>query len=145
MKTKTALMLLAMSFLAAATAYAHAAMDRFWGEVPVDMLITGDVLVVKTLTVPEGVTLTIAPGTIVRFEKSEGGNNRIVVKGKLVAAGMSRDPIRFIPKSKDSGPWYGIEFIGEGRGTLVHCVVEGASHGVVDPGGHASLKDVTKR
>jgi len=122
--------------------FAHSAMDRFWGEVPVDMLISGDVLVVKTLTVPEGVTLTIDKGTVVRFEGSKDGINRIVVSGRLIAVGTSERPIMFIPKSPGSGPWYGIEFRG-GTGRLEHCVFEGAAKGIRDPAGKAAVKDVS--
>jgi len=123
--------------------FAHSAMNRFWGEVPVDMLLSGDVLVVKTLTVPEGVTLTIEPGTTVRFEGTKGGVNRILVRGMLVAAGTAGKPIRFVPKSKESGPWYGIEFQGSGRGRLERCVLEGASAGIKDPSKKAVAKDVS--
>ncbi|MGA2192811.1 MAG: hypothetical protein ABSG42_05460, partial [Nitrospirota bacterium] len=112
-----------------AAAYGHNAMNRFWGEAPVDMLLSGDVLIVKTLTVPEGVKLTIDPGTVVRFEGSDGGTNRIVVRGELSAAGTKEKPITFMPKAKGSGPWYGIEFQGAGRGSLSHCVIQGASAG----------------
>jgi hypothetical protein len=122
-------------------AFSHSAMDRFLGEVPVDMQLSGDVLVVRTLVVPEGVTLTISPGTVVRFEKSADGGNRIAVEGRLVAVGTREKPIRFIPKDKGSGPWYGVEFRAGGRGRMEHCVLEGASAGVKDPGGRAALRE----
>jgi hypothetical protein len=122
-------------------AFAHGAMDRFWGEVPVDMLLSGDVLIVKPLIVPEGVTLTIDPGTVVRFEKFSGGN-RIVVKGKLVAVGTKDKLIKFIPKDKGSGPWYGIEFVDSGRGRIERCLIQGATDGIRDPRKGATTKDV---
>jgi hypothetical protein len=121
--------------------FSHSAMNRFWGEVPVDMLLSGDVLVVKTLVVPEGVTLSIEPGTVVRFERSPGGGNRIVVEGRLVAVGTGEKPIRFIPKDKGSGPWYGVEFRVGGGGRIEHCVFEGASAGVMDPDRKAIVRD----
>jgi hypothetical protein len=121
-------------------AFAHGAMDRFWGEVPVDMLLSGDVLIVKPLIVPEGVTLTIDPGTVVRFEKFPGGN-RIVVKGQFVAVGAKDKLIKFIPRDKGSGPWYGIEFTG-GHGRLERCIIQGASAGIKDPMKGAVTKDV---
>jgi hypothetical protein len=137
------LSLIAALCLFPAAALAHSGMNRYWGEVPVDMLLSGDVLVVKTLTVPEGVTLTIEPGTVVRFESAKDGGNKIVVKGRLVAVGLPGSPIRFIPKGTDSGPWSGIEFQGKGEGRLERCHIEGASKGVVDPGKRAVVKDVT--
>ena len=128
-----------------AVAFAHSPINRFWGEVPVDMLLTGDVLVVKPLIVPEGVTLTIDPGTIVRFEKSAKADNGIVVRGTLVAAGTREKPIRFIPKDAASGPWRGIEFQGAGRGRVEYCSFEKASGAIMDPGKKAEVKGVSFR
>ncbi len=127
----------------AVAAFAHSPMNRFWGEVPVDMLLTGDVLIVKPLIVPEGVTLTIDPGTVVRFEKSAKADNGIVVKGALVAVGSREKPIRFIPKDAAAGPWRGIEFHGAGRGRIEFCSFENASGRITDPGKRATIKAVT--
>ena len=99
-------------------AFAHNAMNKFWGEVPVDMLLTGDVLIVKPLIVPEGVTLTIDPGTVVRFEKTAKGDNRIVVRGRLVAVGSKDKVIRFVPKDSSNWQWHGIDFEGSGTGRI---------------------------
>jgi len=126
-------------------AFGHSAMNRFWGEVPVDMLLTGDVLIVKPLVVPEDVTLTIEPGTVVRFEKSKGGTNGIVVKGNLVASGTKEKPIRFIPKDATSGPWYGIEFKETAKGRVERCEFTGATAGIKDTAKRAVVKDVTFR
>ena len=127
----------------AVAAFAHSPMNRFWGEVPVDMLLTGDVLIVKPLIVPEGVTLTIDPGTVVRFEKSAKADNGIVVKGALVAVGSREKPIRFIPKDAAAGAWRGIEFRGAGRGRIEFCSFERASGRIIDPGKRAAVKAVT--
>ncbi len=126
-------------------AFAHSAMDRFWGEVPVDMQISGDVLVTKTLVVPEDVTLTIEPGTVVRFEGSKDGDNRILVKGRLYAAGTKDKPIRFVPKDADGRPWFGLEFAPGAKGGLSHCVVEGSTDGVANKGADVELEDVEVR
>ena len=139
---KIFLLIISFSFISAA-AFAHSAMNRFWGEVPVDMLLTGDVLIVKPLVVPEGVTLTIDLGTIVRFEKSAKADNGIVVKGALVAVGTREKPIRFIPKDAAAGPWRGIEFHGAGRGRIEFCSFENASDRITDPGKRATIKAVT--
>jgi len=129
--------------LASGHASAHSAMNRFWGEVPVDMTLTGDVLIVKPLIVPEGVTLTFEPGTVVRFEKSKDGANRIVVRGRLTAVGAKGSPIRFIPKDGESGPWQGVVFEGAGRGKMEHCVLTGSTAGVKAPKGAVEVVDVT--
>jgi hypothetical protein len=142
---KKFLLFLILVFGFSAAASGHSAMDRFWGELPVDMLLTGDVLVVKPLIVPEDVTLTIGPGTVVRFEKNKDGGNRIIVRGELIARGSREKPIRFVPKDNDSGPWYGVEFQGAGHGRLEHCVVVGASAGIKDPGKKAAIREVVFR
>lgn len=131
--------------LAPLHAFAHSAMDRFWGEVPVDMRVSGDVLITKTLVVPEDVTLTIEPGTIVRFEGSKSGGNRILVKGRLAASGTGDRPIKFVPRDSGSGPWFGIEFAPGATGGLAHCVVEGSTDGVVFEGPGVTVEDVEVR
>lgn len=141
---KVGLALLLTLFLSG-VAFAHTAMNKFWGEVPVDMLLTGDVLIVKPLIVPEGVTLTIDPGTVVRFERSAKGDNRITVRGRLVAAGAKGNVIKFIPKDNSSGPWRGIDFESGGTGRIENCIFEKASKGVTDPGRKVQLKDVSFR
>jgi len=132
-------------FAIPAAAFAHSAMDRFWGEVPVDMTISGDVLVTRPLTVPQDVTLTIEPGTVVRFEGSKNGDNRIVVEGRLVASGTAHEPVRFVPKDDKSGLWYGIEFRPGATGMLEHCVVEGSVNGVKSAGPGVGISDVEVR
>ena len=126
-------------------AFAHTAMNKFWGEVPVDMLLSGDVLIVKPLIVPEGVTLTIDPGTVVRFEKTAKGDNRIVVRGRLFAVGARGNVIKFMPKDGSSGLWHGVDFEGSGTGRIENCIFEKASKGITDPGRKAQLKDVSFR
>ncbi len=136
-------MVFAFVLIFSGIAYAHTAMNRFWGEVPVDMLLSGDVLIVKPLIVPEGVTLTIDPGTVVRFERSSKGDNRITVRGRLVAAGTKDKVIRFVPKDASSGRWQGIEFEGSGTGRIENCAFEKASRGITDPGRKARVKSVS--
>ncbi len=140
---KVVILVLVLGF--SGVAFAHNALNRFWGEVPVDMLLTGDVLIMKPLIVPEGVTLTIDPGTVVRFERTPAADNRITVRGRLVAAGAKGKAIRFIPKDGSSGPWRGIDFEGGGTGRIENCVFEKASKGITDPGRKAVVKDVSFR
>ena len=119
-------------------ALAHSPMNRFWGEVPVDMDLSGDILIVKTLTVPKDVTLTIEPGTIVRFEPT--ATNSIVVSGKLIAVGTKDRPIQFVPKD-GKGFWRGIEFTPGGRGNMGNCVFLHARDKIIGETGKVVLKD----
>ncbi len=132
-----ALSLLVLCF--SVPALAHSPMNRFWGEVPVDMDLSGDILIVKTLTVPKDVTLTIEPGTIVRFEPS--AKNSIVVSGNLVAVGTKDRPIQFIPKD-GKGFWRGIEFAPGGNGRIEDCVFEHARERITGKAGKVVLKNV---
>ncbi len=122
-----------------APASAHSPMNRFWGEVPVDMDLSGDILIVKTLTVPKGVTLTIEPGTIVRFEPS--ASNSIVVSGKLIAVGTKDRPIQFIPKD-GKGFWRGIEFTQGGKGIIEDCEFLHARGKIIGAGEEVFLRDL---
>ena len=134
-----------MILIASAPAvWAHSALNRFWGEVPVDMMISGDVLVVKPLIVPVGVTLTIDKGTTVRFEKSAAGDNRIVVKGGLIVVGDKAAPVRFIPK-EPGGKWQGIIFEAGSRGLMQNALIEGSIKGIVAPPKGVLKKDVEVR
>jgi len=142
---KVIVLALVLTLCFSGVALAHTAMNKFWGEVPVDMLLTGDVLIVKQLVVPEGVTLTIDPGTVVRFEKTARGDNRITVRGRLVAAGAKGKAIKFVPKDSSSGSWHGIDFEGSGTGRIENCIFEKASKGITDPGRKVQLKDVSFR
>jgi parallel beta-helix repeat protein len=63
------------------------------------------VTVSSEVTIPNGVTLTIAPGTRVLFQ----GNYRLVVCGRLLAMGTVLDSIVFTPADTAAG-WHGIRF-----------------------------------
>jgi len=139
------LLIASFAALLPALALAHSAMDRFWGEVPVDMQISGDVLVTKELVVPPDVTLTVEAGTIVRFERSKGAVNRILVRGGLIAAGTADKPIKFMPKDGSSGKWQGVIFEKGATGRMEHCIVEGATSGVVSSGNEVNMSEVEVR
>jgi RHS repeat-associated protein len=92
--------------------------------------VTGDVIV------PSGVTLTIEPGTVIKFDAGKG----IIVQagGKLIADGTVAQPIWFTSVKDDSvggdtnndgsvttpvaGDWHGLSF-GGGLGSLKHIIV----------------------
>lgn len=57
-------------------------------------------IVTKTLAVPEGVTLTIMPGTILRFKEKVGLN---FARNTLICKGTPEHPIVFMPSELSSG------------------------------------------
>jgi hypothetical protein len=85
----------------------------------------------STLTIPEGITLTVEPGVTV-LGQSYGG---IVVEGKIVAIGTPTNPITFT-SSTDSAPgeWPGF-FFWDGAGQFEHVVIRYGGENVSDPVG----------
>lgn len=61
--------------------------------------------VTGTITIPEGITLTIEPGTVLFFYSSAG----ITVHGQILADGSEQDHIAMIPKPGNSR-WQGLRF-----------------------------------
>jgi tetratricopeptide (TPR) repeat protein len=76
------------------------------------------------LTVAEGATLTIEPGTKVL---SAGGG--LVVAGRLIAKGAPGSPIVFAPQKTDAA-WPGIVLSGKARSVLALCTVRKAIVGI---------------
>lgn len=63
--------------------------------------------VVGGAIVPEGVTLTILPGTTVFFDP----NTTLTILGRLLAIGSFYEPIRFTRTPGCGGTWSGIQFV----------------------------------
>lgn len=72
-------------------------------DITTDTLWSGDVLVTESVTVLDGVTLTIAPGTTV----SLAGDVILRVEGNIFADGTDTSPILFtrIGHHSGSGRW----------------------------------------
>lgn len=96
----------------------------------------GEVRIRGSVVVPRGVTLTIAPGTVVRFEKidvdGDGiGDSELYVEGNLVAEGTPARPILFTSaeKTPSARDWKYL-FVNLSRKTiLTRCVSEYAFSG----------------
>jgi len=102
------------------------------GAITHDTTWKGRVLVAGDVLVPEGVTLTVAPGTDVIFMSSESSKiepvflsmqTEIMVRGRLVAEGEKGKEITFGPapeeingKSQERGDWGGVIFDGPESG-----------------------------
>jgi hypothetical protein len=97
----------------------------------------GEVRIRGSVVVPRGVTLTIEPGTVVRFEKidvdGDGiGDSELYVEGNLVAEGAPGRPIMFTSASAtpSASDWKYL-FVNLSRKTvLTRCVSEYAFSGV---------------
>ncbi|MFV9506276.1 MAG: carboxypeptidase regulatory-like domain-containing protein [Oscillochloridaceae bacterium umkhey_bin13] len=81
--------------------------DTTWSseECPAGYQITGNVLV------PKGITLTIRPGTLIKFN----ANPILEIRGQLVARGTATQPISFTANTTNPAPgaWRGIVFLSE--------------------------------
>jgi parallel beta-helix repeat protein len=91
------------------------------------------------LTIAEGATLTIMPGTIVRIASEDdlgaGADEDLIeinVEGTLVADGTAADPIIFESWAQESNEdWVGFYFdSGSGGGTFDHCEISGAEYAI---------------
>ena len=97
----------------------------------------GEVRVVGSVVVPRGITLSIEPGTVVRFARidvdGDGiGDSELYVEGSLVAEGAPGRPIVFTSAEKEPSPrdWKYL-FVNLSRRTVLsRCVSEYAFSGV---------------
>ena len=100
------------------------------GTVKADATWSGEVLVVGDVLVPEGVSLTVAPGTKVMFQASESSKiepvflsmqTEIMVRGTLLVKGEAGKEVTFTAapeamntKKPERGDWGGLIFDGPG-------------------------------
>lgn len=109
----------------------------------------GEVFVEGSLTVAPQTTLTLEPGTVVRFRRTvagEGAGPLLLVQGRLVVRGSAEAPVRFTSSFPDprAGEWQGIVFLGsEKKNLLEQCRVEGAVVGIDTSFSTVTLKDVS--
>ena len=102
-----------------------------------DTVWKGSVFVEGDVYVPPGITLTITPGTVIKFkridEESDGNlfdadspyypQAEIIVRGKIIARGTEDKPIVFTSAEWDAGPadWGAINLLGS-RGNIIEYV-----------------------
>ncbi|MBD3242715.1 MAG: DUF1565 domain-containing protein [Chitinivibrionales bacterium] len=100
------------------------------GTLDTDTQWSDSVNLVGNVTVSDGVTLTLAPGTVVTAQ----GRYSLAVQGCLLAVGNAGDSVVF--RAELSSGWYGIRFINtpatNDSSVLSHCVITG---GLSDGGG----------
>lgn len=100
-----------------------------------DVTWRGEVLVEGGVTIAPQATLTIEPGTVVRFRRadgSDGGGASLLVRGRILANGSTGNPVFFTSAFDGAvaGDWDGIVLLSsEKKNLLEHCRVEGAVTG----------------
>lgn len=96
-------------------------------EVTADQRWQGDVLVSGTVKVAAGATLTIAPGTTIRFVDEA----MLEVMGKIVAIGTPDSPITFTSAGrKEPSAWKEVSLESANGSEFAHCVFEYATWGI---------------
>gem|GEM_PF-5107167 len=95
---------------------------QWFGILPEDITWSNEIIIGGDLIVPKNKTLTILPGTTIKFS----GKYSITVNdgAKIIAEGISSQPIRFTSVSGSSpGSWYDIRLNG-GNSVFKHCIFE---------------------
>ncbi|HJV66815.1 MAG TPA: right-handed parallel beta-helix repeat-containing protein [Geomonas sp.] len=116
--------------------------DRLLTE---DVVWHGEVLVEGVLTVAPQATLTVEPGTVVRFRRKTGQAPLLVVQGRLVVNGAKESPVLFTSgfATAAAGDWQGIMLLGtEKKNVLENCRVEGAQTALEVLFSNVTLKNV---
>ncbi|HEY3309032.1 MAG TPA: right-handed parallel beta-helix repeat-containing protein [Desulfuromonadaceae bacterium] len=104
-----------------------------------DTVWQGEIHISGVISVKRGATLTISPGTVVKFKRIDRDNNKvgdgeIMVEGRLIAKGTSDKKIVFTsaeekPKVND---WSYLQFISSDSGNIIeNCQFEYAYAGVM--------------
>ncbi|RJQ45884.1 MAG: right-handed parallel beta-helix repeat-containing protein [Nitrospiraceae bacterium] len=110
---------------------------------------SGEVAVDQDTLVPEGVTLTILPGTIIRIMPSESTKTEpeflspqteITVRGTLVADGTESSPVTFHTAGEKRSDWAGI-IVDGGKVSMRFSVVRDAETGIDLIKGSVSLRE----
>jgi len=125
-----AFMILFLSFLVTAKSIPAIAITNC-GVLLGDETWSGTLFLTCNVIIPPGVTLTIAPGTIVRFNAGEG--LKIVVNGRLIAEGSETSQIAFTSSADEpsKGDWTWIRFNPIGDGSIKYCRIEYANTGIM--------------
>jgi len=101
------------------------------GHIEEDEIWRGNIFIEHSVFVPEGVTLTIEPGTIVKFKHSRpplcGQEKEIAlnIHGTLKAVGTPDRMIWFTSDALDpiNGDWFGISFQSKSPGNILKYVI----------------------
>lgn len=113
-----------------------------------DTVWSGEVHVLGWVTVPAQVTLTIEPGTVIRFKPDREtipGGAGLLVQGRLTASGRSENPILFSGgyAKAAAGDWQGVVLLASDKKNLIEeCRVEGAVSGIEVLHSQLTLREV---
>ena len=111
-----------------------------------DTTWAGNILIAGDVYVEPGVTLTIAPGTIVKFKRIDETSDQnmfdidspyypqaeLIIRGKLIAKGTEKEKIIFTSAEIDARPadWGAVNFLGSDGNIIEYCKFLFAYNGV---------------
>lgn len=104
-----------------------------------DTVWQGEIIIQGVISVKRGATLTIRPGTVVRFKKidrdrNDVGDGEILVEGRLIARGTADSKILFTSAQEKpaDNDWSYLQFLASDRGNVIeNCRFEYAFAGVM--------------
>lgn len=108
------------------------------GTIFSDETWSGEILVSDSIFIPNGVTVTILPGTVVKFQHYRGYREPskrlgIEIQGALIAEGSPQNQIWFTSNAPDpiNGDWRMLRFVhADDRSVLNYTIVEFALQGI---------------
>jgi parallel beta-helix repeat protein len=112
-----------------------------------DTVWSGEVSVDEDILIPEGVTVTVSPGTIIRITPSESTKTdpeymspltEITVRGTLISEGGKGAPVTFLVKDGRKSSWAGI-IVDGGRVNLKSSIIRDAETAVYAVKGTVSM------
>ena len=144
-----AVVLMFCLYAALATVSPVAAALTYSGEQTIwqDTIWEGEILIDGVLTVAPDVTLSIRPGTIVRFTfrdtNGDGiGENEMFIQGAFKVNGTVSEPVRFTAAGKPRpGVWGAINLMSEEENLLAHSIVEYGYRGFHAHFAKAAIRD----
>jgi parallel beta-helix repeat protein len=108
------------------------------GTIIRDEIWSGEILVSDSIFIPTGVTVTILPGTVVKFQHYRGYREPskrlgMEIQGALIAEGSPQNQIWFTSDAPDpiNGDWRMLRFVhADDRSVLNYTIVEFALQGI---------------
>ncbi|MBU0486094.1 MAG: right-handed parallel beta-helix repeat-containing protein [Proteobacteria bacterium] len=115
-------------------------------ELKADTIWSGQVLIKGDIYVPPGVTLTVAPGTVIRFKRIDETSDQnmfdvdspyypqaeIIIRGRLIAKGTAEKKIVFTSAEMDAraADWGALNFLGSDGNVVEHTKILCAYNGI---------------
>lgn len=119
------------------------------GVIDTDAVWQGEVRITEDILVPEGITLTVRPGTTVKIASAESTKTdpeylssltEITIRGTLRVEGTDTSPVKFSGEEKKAGAWAGI-LVDHGAIIMTGCRVMNADTGVYVMNGNLFMKN----